>query len=418
MADSSTRWLREMFEFVLIGRDCVTAEDLDEVKGMSSKNPHMTPVSLGEFRCRHKEGKLPLNLKGTVEKDVMLEFVSLRFPQGRFSVMWYWFSIHTSCCLQAGGRCSSKWVQNSLKGWIKVNKDVGGPAEALTRANTTAGQTWQKKSHQARLGSRPGVITYSMVFLLVRLAHGRNTKMGGCKLEEDRTALQVMWSAFSDLLWETQDQTNTTVWVLHEEYKIDGRDIVQGGGLFVEVSVRSRDKMVTIDEMINLATGSGDEDNINYADKLRKIVTSNGFVPLQVLVPILVNNDSHLTKSILYQIAYLLSWPLDFKLWMQSWLPPEKMSLVKHALPMQLVSWRDLKVWQRCRAIYQYMAAAKKFFSGNSVAWCAVDGVRCAGRSLFVSTWGDCTNHCVWCAPKVPTSDPFGLHLRCQMGFI
>ena len=116
--------------------------------------------------------------------------------------------------------------------------------------------------------------------------------------------------------------------MLHEEYKIDDRDIAQGQGQFVEVSVRSRDKMVTIDEMIDLATVSGDEDNINFANKLRKIVTSNGFVPLQVLVPILVNTDSPLTRSILYQIAYLLSWPLDFKLWMQSGLPPDKMSLV------------------------------------------------------------------------------------------
>ena len=84
-----------MFEFVLVGRDCVTAKDLDEVKVMSSKNPHMTPASLGEFRCKHKEGKLPLTLKGTLEKDLVLEFASLRFPQGRCSVMCYWYSIHT-----------------------------------------------------------------------------------------------------------------------------------------------------------------------------------------------------------------------------------------------------------------------------------------------------------------------------------
>ena len=83
--------------------------------------------------------------------------------------------------------------------------------------------------------------------------------MGGCKLDEDRTAPQVMWGSFSDLLWKTQDQTNTSVWVLHEEYKIDDRDIVQGQGQFVEVSVRSRDKMVTIDETLDLATCFGDE---------------------------------------------------------------------------------------------------------------------------------------------------------------
>ena len=84
MADDTTRWLREMFEFVLIGRDGVTADDLDEVKVMSSKNPHMIPVSVGEFRCTHKEGKCWSSFSEISSRTIFREVD--------------WYAIHSSWC--------------------------------------------------------------------------------------------------------------------------------------------------------------------------------------------------------------------------------------------------------------------------------------------------------------------------------
>ena len=115
----------------------------------------------------------------------------------------------------------------------------------------------------------------------------------------------------------------------------------------------------------------------------------------------LVNSKAPIANSLLYQLSYHLAWPMDLKLWCQTFFDAEQQSQIQKKTEVEIEHRKDFKKYNLSKALYKYVKGARAHFNTNSFTWTSLDGVRAGCKSLLIQCWGASTNEAAWCPPKV-----------------